>query len=67
MLIFRVGMKCLDVVREHFIEMDMSLVIIEEAYAIFNQYQIDISKEDTEQVESLRFNFTNMINHVSNY
>ncbi|CAG9855812.1 unnamed protein product [Phyllotreta striolata] len=59
----RIGMKCLEVIREHFIEMDMGLVVIEEAYAIFIGNQIDISKEDIDQVESLRLNFTNMINH----
>lgn len=58
-------MQCLEAIRENFIEMDMDLVLMEEAYAAFARYKIDVSKEDIERVESLRFNFQNMVNHVS--
>lgn len=58
-------MQCLESIRENFIEMDMDLVLMEEAYAAFTRYKIDVSKEDIERVESLRFNFQNMVNHVS--
>lgn len=58
-------MQCLEAIRENFIEMDMDLVLMEEAYGIFSRFKIDVSKEDIERVESLRFNFENMVNHVS--
>lgn len=61
----RVAMKCLETIRENFIEMDMDLSLMEEAYALFVKYKIDVPKEDIERVESLRFNFQNMINHVT--
>uniref|UniRef100_A0A6P7H2C1 Dynein heavy chain 5, axonemal-like n=1 Tax=Diabrotica virgifera virgifera TaxID=50390 RepID=A0A6P7H2C1_DIAVI len=59
----RIAMACLEVIRQNFIEMDMDLGLIEEAFATFNRFHIYVSKEDTERVESLRFNFQNMINH----
>lgn len=58
-------MACLEMIRENFIEIDLDLINMEEAYNIFGKYKIDIPKEDTERVESLRFNFQNMVNHVS--
>lgn len=57
-------MQCLERIRDNFIEMDMDLEIMEEAYAIFAKFKIDVSKEDIERVEGLRYNFENMINHV---
>ncbi|XP_072395911.1 dynein axonemal heavy chain 8 [Diabrotica undecimpunctata] len=59
----RIAMACLEVIRQNFIEMDMDLGLIEEAFATFNRFHIYVSKDDTERVESLRFNFQNMINH----
>lgn len=58
-------MQCLEIIRENFIEMDMDLGLMEEAYGTFARFKIDVSKEDIERVESLRFNFQNMVNHVS--
>jgi dynein heavy chain len=62
---YRLAMACLEMIRENFIEIDLDLINMEEAYNIFGKYKIDIPKEDTERVESLRFNFQNMVNHVS--
>lgn len=62
----RLAMKCLEVIRDNFIEMDMDLNLMEEAYALFVKFKIDVPKEDIERVESLRFNFQNMVNHVRN-
>lgn len=58
-------MQCLETIRENFIEMDLDLGLMEEAYGTFFKFKIDVSKEDIDRVESLRFNFQNMINHVS--
>lgn len=62
---FRNAMNCLEIIRENFIEMDMDLSLMEEAYGTFGKFKIDTPKEDIERVESLRFNFQSMVNHVS--
>lgn len=62
---FRLAMNCLEVIRENFIEMDMDLGLMEEAYGTFARFNIDVPKEEIERVESLRFNFQNMVTHVS--
>ncbi|KAJ8938536.1 hypothetical protein NQ318_016906 [Aromia moschata] len=59
----RTAMNCLEVIREHYIEMDMDLGLMEEAYSTFARFKIEAPKEEVERVESLRFNFTNMVNH----
>ncbi|XP_050311595.1 dynein axonemal heavy chain 8 [Anthonomus grandis grandis] len=59
----RNAMICLATIRENFIEMDLDLSLMEEAYSTFGKYKIDTPKEDIERVESLRFNFQNMVNH----
>lgn len=63
--IFRLAMTCLEQIRENFIEMDMTLGLMEEAYGTFSKYQIQVPKEDIERVDTLRYNFDNMITHVS--
>ncbi|XP_017775151.1 PREDICTED: dynein heavy chain 8, axonemal [Nicrophorus vespilloides] len=62
----RLAMSCLERIRENFIDMDMDLVTMEEAYATFIRFKIDISKEEVERVDTLRFNFTNMLNNAKN-
>ncbi|XP_030752815.1 dynein heavy chain 8, axonemal [Sitophilus oryzae] len=59
----RNAMACLATIRENFIEMDLDLSLMEEAYGTFSKFKIDTPKEDIERVESLRFNFQNMITH----
>lgn len=60
----RLAMSCLQTIREHFIEMDLDLGLMEEAYAVFARYRIDVPKEDIERIDTLRFNFESMVNHV---
>lgn len=60
----RIAMNCLENIRNNFIEMDMDLGTMEESYSIFIQFKVDVSKEDTDRVDTLRLNFTNMVNHV---
>ncbi|XP_060805314.1 dynein axonemal heavy chain 8 [Amyelois transitella] len=57
----RVAMLCLALIREEFIGMDMELDLIEESYATFAQFHIDIPKEDADIVYGLRYAFTNML------
>ncbi|XP_061708954.1 dynein axonemal heavy chain 8 [Cydia pomonella] len=57
----RVAMLCLEMIREAFIDMDMELDLIEESYTTFHQFNIDISKEDSDMVDGLRYAFTNML------
>lgn len=61
----RIGMKCLAEIRDDFISMDKELIAIEETYAIMARYNVSCSKEETDIVDSLRYNFTNMIQLVN--
>lgn len=58
-------MACLARIRESFIEMDMALELMEEAYATFIRFEVDVPKDDIDRVDTLRYNFTNMVHHVS--
>ncbi|KAJ0182474.1 hypothetical protein K1T71_001843 [Dendrolimus kikuchii] len=57
----RIAMICLELIREEFIGMDMELDLIEESYATFAQFNIDIPKDDADMVYGLRFAFQNML------
>ncbi|XP_046493196.1 dynein axonemal heavy chain 8 [Neodiprion pinetum] len=57
----RVAMKCLGEIRDDFISLDMELILIEETYALLAKFNIDVTKEESETVDSLRYNFTNML------
>ncbi|RVE46462.1 hypothetical protein evm_008872 [Chilo suppressalis] len=57
----RVAMMCLEMIREEFIGMDMELDLIEESYATFYQFNIDIPKDDADLVHGLRYAFQTML------
>ncbi|XP_034837309.1 dynein axonemal heavy chain 8 [Maniola hyperantus] len=57
----RVAMLCLELIRDEFIGMDMELDLIEESYALFSQFNIDIPKDDADMVYGLRYAFQNML------
>ncbi|XP_041975311.1 dynein axonemal heavy chain 8 [Aricia agestis] len=57
----RIAMMCLEMIRDEFISMDIELDLIEESYATFNQFNVDIPKEDADMVYGLRFAFKNML------
>jgi dynein heavy chain, axonemal len=61
----RLAMDCLQTIREHFLSMDMDLTLMEETYALFNNFHISIPVEDMERVDGLRYNFKTMIKNVS--
>lgn len=60
----RIAMKCLGEIREDFISLDMELILIEETYTLMGKFQIPVSREEQDIVDSLRYNFTNMLNTV---
>ncbi|XP_067841426.1 dynein axonemal heavy chain 8-like [Heptranchias perlo] len=53
----RFAMESLSEIRKNEIQMDMTLGPIEEAYHILNKYDVEISKEETEGVDTLRYFF----------
>ncbi|XP_059501668.1 dynein axonemal heavy chain 8-like [Stegostoma tigrinum] len=56
----RFAMESLSQIRNNEIQMDMTLGPIEEAYSILNKYGIEISKEETEEVDTLRYFFNKL-------
>lgn len=62
----RIAMKCLSTIRDDFITFDMELILIEETYSLMGYFNIDIMKEEQDIVDSLRFNFNNMLDMVHN-
>ena len=54
-------MACLERIRENFIEMDMDLDLMEEVYATFANFHVNVPKDDVERIDTLRFNFNKMI------
>ncbi|KAF7401630.1 hypothetical protein HZH68_007450 [Vespula germanica] len=58
----RIAMRCLSNIRDDFITFDMELILIEETYTLMGYFNIDILKEEQDIVDSLRFDFNNMLN-----
>ncbi|XP_043531467.1 dynein axonemal heavy chain 8-like [Chiloscyllium plagiosum] len=56
----RFAMESLSQIRNNEIQMDMTLGPIEEAYSILNKYGMEISKEETEEVDTLRYFFNKL-------
>ncbi|XP_038654873.1 dynein heavy chain 8, axonemal-like isoform X2 [Scyliorhinus canicula] len=56
----RFAMESLGEIRRYEIQMDMTLGPIEEAYGILNKYNVEISKEEAEGVDTLRYSFNKM-------
>ncbi|KAM6127972.1 dynein axonemal heavy chain 8 [Pterocles gutturalis] len=56
----RFAMEALSVIRENQIQMDMTLGPIEEAYAILNKYEIEVTKEESDGVDTLRYSFNKL-------
>ncbi|XP_078399004.1 dynein axonemal heavy chain 8-like [Cetorhinus maximus] len=56
----RFAMESLAEIRRNEIQMDMTLGPIEEAYSILNRYEVEISKEEAEGVDTLRYSFNKM-------
>uniref|UniRef100_A0A8B9E3A9 Dynein axonemal heavy chain 8 n=1 Tax=Anser cygnoides TaxID=8845 RepID=A0A8B9E3A9_ANSCY len=56
----RLAMEALSIIRDNKIQMDMTLGPIEEAYAILNTFEIEVTKEESEGVDSLRYSFNKL-------
>ncbi|PKU47169.1 dynein heavy chain axonemal [Limosa lapponica baueri] len=56
----RFAMEALSIIRDNRIQMDMTLGPIEEAYAILNTFEIEVTKEESEGVDTLRYSFNKL-------
>uniref|UniRef100_A0A8C0EXI2 Dynein axonemal heavy chain 8 n=1 Tax=Bubo bubo TaxID=30461 RepID=A0A8C0EXI2_BUBBB len=56
----RFAMEALSIIRDNNIQMDMTLGPIEEAYAILNTFEIEVTKEESEGVDTLRYSFNKL-------
>lgn len=63
----RIGMECLNSIRNDFISLDMDLIVIEETYNLLNKFKIEVVKSDQDAVDSLRYNFNNILQLVNFY
>lgn len=57
----RIAMECLKVIRDEFIKIDQSLMLMEQTYAMFQQFQLQVPAEDEDRVDGLRFQFNSMM------
>uniref|UniRef100_A0A663EUR1 Dynein axonemal heavy chain 8 n=1 Tax=Aquila chrysaetos chrysaetos TaxID=223781 RepID=A0A663EUR1_AQUCH len=56
----RFAMEALSIIRDNNIQMDMTVGPIEEAYAILNTFEIEVTKEESEGVDTLRYSFNKL-------
>ncbi|XP_074092949.1 dynein axonemal heavy chain 8 [Macrotis lagotis] len=56
----RFAMEALASIRENEIQMDMTLGPIEEAYTILNRFEVQVTKEESEAVDTLRYSFNKL-------
>uniref|UniRef100_A0A8C8RGD8 Dynein axonemal heavy chain 8 n=1 Tax=Pelusios castaneus TaxID=367368 RepID=A0A8C8RGD8_9SAUR len=56
----RFAMEALSVIRDNEIQMDMTLGPIEEAYSILNRFEVEVTKEESEGVDTLRYSFNKL-------
>ncbi|KAH0622614.1 hypothetical protein JD844_025060 [Phrynosoma platyrhinos] len=56
----RFAMEALSHIRDKEIEMDMTMGPIEEAYTILNRFEVEVTKEESEGVDTLRYSFNKL-------
>ncbi|XP_027732137.1 dynein heavy chain 8, axonemal [Vombatus ursinus] len=56
----RFAMEALNNIRDNEIQMDMTLGPIEEAYTILNRFEVEVTKEESEAVDTLRYSFNKL-------
>ncbi|XP_053918562.1 dynein axonemal heavy chain 8 isoform X2 [Cuculus canorus] len=56
----RFAMQVLSTIRDNEIEMDMTLGLIEEAYAILNKFEIEVEAKELEELGTLRLSFSKL-------
>lgn len=57
----RVAMDCLKVIRDNFIDIDNSLMLMEQTYAVFQEFELNVPSEDLDRVDGLRYQFNRMV------
>jgi len=57
----RVAMDCLKLIRDNFIDIDKSLMLMEQTYAVFQQFELNVPSEDLDRVDGLRYQFNRMV------
>ncbi|XP_052127393.1 dynein axonemal heavy chain 5-like [Frankliniella occidentalis] len=63
----RLAMAALHEVAENFIRLDLSLMELEDMYALLTSYKVAVSREDIDSVNTLRYNFNNMVAVVRSF
>ncbi|KAM4694178.1 LOW QUALITY PROTEIN: dynein axonemal heavy chain 8 [Discoglossus pictus] len=56
----RCAMEALAQIKDNEIQMDMTLGPIEEAYAILSRFEIDVTREEADGVDTLRYSFNKL-------
>ncbi|KAM5298595.1 dynein axonemal heavy chain 8-like [Ctenodactylus gundi] len=56
----RFAMETLSCIRENEIQMDMTLGPIEEAYGILSRFEVEVTKQESEAVDTLRYSFNQL-------
>ncbi|XP_019382247.1 PREDICTED: dynein heavy chain 8, axonemal [Gavialis gangeticus] len=57
----RFAMEGLSNIRDKEIQIDMTLGPIEEAYTILNRFEVEVTKEESEGVDTLRYSFNKLL------
>ncbi|KFU84710.1 Dynein heavy chain 8, axonemal, partial [Chaetura pelagica] len=57
----RFAMETLSIINDNSVEMDMTLGPIEEAYGILNTFGIEVTKEESEGVDTVRYSFNKLL------
>ncbi|XP_019405170.1 PREDICTED: dynein heavy chain 8, axonemal [Crocodylus porosus] len=57
----RFAMEALSNIRDKEIQIDMTLGPIEEAYTILNRFEVEVTKEESEGVDTLRYSFNKLL------
>ena len=60
----RIIMETQKKIRDQEIDMDMKIDLVEEAFALLSKYEIQLTKEEVEKVESLEYIETKRIEHL---
>ncbi|KAL1771588.1 dynein heavy chain 8, axonemal [Sigmodon hispidus] len=63
----RFAMEALSCIRDNEIQMDMTLGPIEEAYGILNRFEVEVTKEESEGVDTLRYSFNKLQSKAANF
>uniref|UniRef100_A0A8C3TQI8 Dynein axonemal heavy chain 8 n=1 Tax=Catharus ustulatus TaxID=91951 RepID=A0A8C3TQI8_CATUS len=56
----RLAMEALSVIQERRADIDMSMAPIEEAYSLLNAFHMEVTREESDGVDSMRYSFTKL-------